>query len=116
MKSMHFYWPADGEGVAVEFGDELIGYIFRGHGFSKHLKISGEFGIILNKSNLRSWRLDFHANARGYWAGSGGVVEGFSTAAQLWPAIGRRGVSPLAADWILVVKFFRVAPAGIEVS
>lgn len=49
-KSVGLRWARDGESVAVFFDDELIGFIVSGlkRGFSKHIRVSGPFGSVLD--------------------------------------------------------------------
>src|SRR5262245_39672612 len=48
--SVSFRWAPDGESVAVFFGPDLMGFIVDGRprGFSRHLKLAGAFGDLLD--------------------------------------------------------------------
>ena len=50
-ESVLLRWTSAGESVAVFFGSDLIGFIARGHalGFSRHLRLSGPFGSVLDR-------------------------------------------------------------------
>ena len=49
-ESVRLRWSHEGESVAVFFDDELIGFIAHGQkrGFSKHIRVSGAFGSVLD--------------------------------------------------------------------
>jgi hypothetical protein len=49
-ESIHLGWSVDGESVAVLFQAHLLGFIAHGlkRGFSRHIRVSGPFGNVLD--------------------------------------------------------------------
>ena len=64
-ESVRLRWSRDGESVAVFFDAELIGFIAQGQkrGFSRHIRVSGQFGSVLDTEMKRPWTFIYGAKA-----------------------------------------------------